>query len=270
MATAPRFVIESFGIIILSAVALVISIYGSSNQSAIAQLGAIAIGMQRMLPLMQLIYAGSSQIKGGAKIVSDLIDTIQETVPHEYTLESRRLNFNRRFDLVNIKYAIDERKEVLFDKINLTVKKGQVIGLIGKTGCGKSTLTDIISTLIQPTGGFLKVDGIRLTDKNIRAWKNRIAFVPQEIFLINGSIRDNITFGEVLNSAGEEKLLQVCKDAALDDFLIKLPNGLDTQVGERGCNISGGQKQRIGIARALFSENRDLIILDEATSALTL
>ena len=142
------------------------------------------------------------------------------------------------------------------------------IGIIGKSGSGKTTLIDVILGLIEPVEGNLKVDNIKITYKNLRLWQNNINYVPQQIFLTDNSISENIAIGIERDKIDQLKIQQVSKISNIHEFITnELPEGYDTVVGEKGVRLSGGQKQRIGIARALY-DDKPLIVLDEATNAL--
>jgi ATP-binding cassette subfamily B protein len=151
--------------------------------------------------------------------------------------------------------------------ISLTINKGARIGIIGETGSGKSTLLDILMGLLRPTSGDILVDGIALNEGSLRSWQNRIAHVPQNIFLSDGTIEENIAFGSPSEDIDHQLSQMATEQAQLSDFINSLPNGLSTIVGEGGLKLSGGQRQRIGIARAIYKK-ADVIIFDEATSAL--
>ena len=151
--------------------------------------------------------------------------------------------------------------------MNLEIKLKSKIGVVGETGKGKSTLIDLLMGLLKPTNGTILLDDIELDDSLIESWQNKLAHVPQNIFLINDTIRKNVAFGIQDEDIDENKLEKSLKIACLDYFINETKSGVDTELGENGINISGGQKQRIGIARALY-KSKDILIFDEATSAL--
>ena len=167
------------------------------------------------------------------------------------------------FDQVTYKYP-NEKKEAL-KLVDLKISKGEKVGIIGKTGSGKSTLVDLIMGLLTPVSGAIKVDSQVLTRDFQKRWHKQIAHVPQSIYLSDDTLAANIAFG--LSSINYKKLDEVIKIAQLEEVVLNLPNGFDTLIGERGIRLSGGQKQRIGIARALYRDAQ-VIVLDEATSAL--
>lgn len=152
----------------------------------------------------------------------------------------------------------------MFKNLNLSIKKGEKIAFIGESGCGKSTLVDLIIGLLKPKEGQILVDNQKLNANNAKDYRQKIGYIPQNIYLFNDSIAKNITFGDKID---EEKLNRVIKQANLEHFIKNLPQGVQTKVGDGGSNLSGGQKQRIAIARALYLEP-EILVLDEATSAL--
>jgi HlyD family secretion protein len=149
----------------------------------------------------------------------------------------------------------------------MTIPANSVIGLVGASGSGKSTAIDLLLGLLTPQKGELCIDGTSITESNKRAWQNTIGFVPQSIFLSEGTIAENVAFGLPVKVIDLEQVKKAIQLAHLTELVEQLPNGLDTKVGERGVQLSGGQRQRIGIARALYNE-ADVLVFDEATSAL--
>ena len=153
------------------------------------------------------------------------------------------------------------------DNIQFSIKKGEKIGIKGPSGSGKSTIVDLLLGLLKPTSGKILFDGKQLDESNIESWQEKIAFVSQNIFLTDESISQNVSFSDEKQIIKEDKINEVLKNVNLLDYVNKLPNGINSKVGERGSNLSGGQVQRIGIARALF-KNKEVIVLDEATNSI--
>ena len=167
----------------------------------------------------------------------------------------------------NIDFKYKSNSKNVINNLKIQIKHNSINGLVGKTGSGKSTFIDLLMGLLKPVKGEIFIDNVKLDTSTIRSWQQKISHVPQNAFLLNASLRENIIFNNFGNKINEEKLLQVCEDARINDFLNDLPNGILTEIGERGSNLSGGQRQRITIARALYLD-KPILILDEATNAL--
>lgn len=269
LSVVPRFAVEGIGISIIVLLALILSRSDNSLVSSLPVLGALALGAQRLLPLIQKVYAGWSQAVGSRQLFLDVLALLDQEIPPEYHPDavSAPVTFARsiRFDDMSFRY--EENARLVLDAIDLDVAKGERIGIVGKTGSGKSTLMDLMMGLIDPSDGRVLIDGVPLTRDNRRAWQMQIAHVPQSIFLTDGSITENIALGRPREVIDEKRIRQAAEQAQLADVIAGLPQGYDTFVGERGVRLSGGQRQRIGIARALY-KRAHVLIFDEATSAL--
>jgi ATP-binding cassette subfamily B protein len=178
-----------------------------------------------------------------------------------------QIPFKRDISIQNLSFSYGKTIPPILSKIDLTIKKGSRIGILGSTGSGKSTLLDIVMGLLDPTEGSLLVDGKPITSNNNRHWQAHIAHVPQSIFLTDGTIAENIAFGVQRLEIDYERVRLAAQQAQISEVVEQLSLGYQTLVGERGVRLSGGQRQRIGIARALYKK-ADVIIFDEATSAL--
>ena len=177
-----------------------------------------------------------------------------------------KFDFSKNIKIENLSFRYPENIENILENIDFDIKFGESIGFIGETGAGKSTLTDIICGLLTSQKGKILVDGNDVSI-NIRHWQKFIGYVPQSVYLLDETIRENILFGQKKNEKSEERLSNSIKSAQLEKFISTLPDGLETMVGERGARMAGGQIQRIGIARAL-NNNAKLLIFDESTSSL--
>jgi ATP-binding cassette subfamily C protein len=178
-----------------------------------------------------------------------------------------RIEFKKKIGLNNISFSYDPSSRFVLQDITITIEKNTTVAFVGQTGCGKTTLIDILLGLYKIKGDIF-VDDVKIDNTNLRKWQNRIGYVPQDIFLIDDTITRNIAFGVPDEEIEEVKLVNAVKTANLYDFITEeLPSGFDTVVGERGVRLSGGQRQRLGIARALYHEP-DVLVLDEATSSL--
>lgn len=265
---APRFVVEGAGIVAIAVLAFHFSNQPGGVVAAIPVLGALAIGAQRLLPLLQQTYVAWSSHAGNREVLNDVVElmhapTVSTTPPSP---SHRSEPFHRDLQLVDIGFLYGGREHAL-QNINLNIRKGSCVGFVAETGGGKSTLFDVIMALIKPTTGAVLVDGKALSAANCGDWQAQIAHVPQAIFLADSSIAANIAFGAADDDIDLSRVQQAAKQAHIDAFINQLPDGYETLVGERGVRLSGGQRQRIGIARALYKK-APVLILDEATSAL--
>jgi ATP-binding cassette, subfamily B, bacterial PglK len=179
---------------------------------------------------------------------------------------TNRTSFTHQVELIDVRYAYPGTSSLSINGISLTLRKGQSIAFIGKSGAGKTTLVDIILGLLQPNSGDIRLDGASIYE-NLRAWQNLIGYIPQSISLLDDTVERNIAFGIPDQSIDPVRLERAIQAAQLEDLMTQLPEGIKTSVGERGVRLSGGQRQRLGIARALYFE-REILVLDEATSAL--
>ena len=265
---SPRYVIEAVGILLIAILAYNMSLRGSGLATAVPVLGALALGAQRLLPALQQSYSAYSAIKGVDASFKDVIDLLEQPLP-EYAEQSifEPIPFARRIDLINISFRYNKDSPWILKNINLNLVKGNRIGFMGVTGSGKSTLLDIVMGLLMPTDGKLKVDGVSITTKNRKEWQAHIAHVPQNIFLSDDTIEENIAFGTPKENINHQLVKKVAEQAQLSELIKRLRDGYQTVVGEQGVRLSGGQRQRIGIARALYKK-ADVLIFDEATSAL--
>jgi len=265
---SPRFVVEALGIILIAVLAYLMSMRENGIESAIPILGALAIGAQRLLPVLQQAHDAYSRMRGAAASFSDVLLMLDHDIP-EYASKSTvaPLPFNKDICLENISFRYNSSSSWVLNKFSLRIKKGACVGFVGKTGSGKSTLLDIVMGLLYPTEGKLLVDSELVSKENIRSWQMHVAHVPQEIYLSDNSIKENIAFGVPKDQIDHDLIEEVSRQARIYDLIESWPKKYNTFVGERGVRLSGGQKQRIGIARALYKK-ANVIIFDEATSAL--
>lgn len=268
---SPRFFMETFGLILILALATYLIIYGGGAQAAIPILATFGFAAQRLLPVTQNIYGSWAGIQGSRASLQDALNLLDQKIP-QYLLSNEvqhPIPFEKKIELNNIffRYRQEDGSKWVIDNLNLSIPKGSRIGLIGKTGCGKSTLLDIVMGLVSPDIGELRVDGHLINNTNHHIWQKHVSHVPQSIYLSDASIAENIAFGVPLEFIDFSRVQRAAEMAQIANVIEEWPLQYKTRIGERGVRLSGGQRQRIGLARA-FYKGADLIVLDEATSAL--
>lgn len=267
IAASPRFVLETFGIVMISGLAMVLLRAGGKLSDFLPVLGALALGAQKLLPLLQRVYSGWTQALGNAQLMSDVLVQLDLDVDDAASRHARPLKaFRDSLVLRGVVFRYGQGPVTLKD-VNLTIRKGSHVGVVGPTGSGKSTLIDILLGLLEPSEGAIEVDGEVLRGSALIAWQRNVAHVPQSIYLSDATIAENVAFGESLDELDMDMVREMARRVHLADFIESLPDGYNTEVGERGVRLSGGQRQRVGIARALYKK-ADVLVLDEATSAL--
>jgi ATP-binding cassette subfamily B protein len=265
---SPRYIMETFGVILIILLAYMLSTQGAKSFSdAVPILGALALGAQRLLPVMQLFYNSWGNVKGTHFVLKEVLDFLSINDNITMNVINNQCVFEKNIRLKDVSFSYDDNPLLTINKINVNIKKGECIGIIGKTGSGKSSLIDIIMGLLEPINGTLEIDGNVITRSNRRAWQSRIAHVPQNIYLSDSTLEQNIAFGIPLEEIDSSLVKRVAKSANVDSFVNKWPHKYKTLLGERGIRLSGGQRQRIGIARALYKQS-DVLFLDEATSSV--
>ena len=265
----PRYVIETSGMIIISIYAYKLTNDKLNFSNSIASIGVLALGAQRMMPILQQLYQSWATIRGSLASFNDALDLLDENFDENNLINSKSqdISFNSSIIFNNVSFRYNEESPFILDKINLKISKGEIIGIVGETGSGKSTLIDLILALQLPTDGDILIDKEKLKFDNIKSWQSKLAHVSQFIFLSDKTIAENIAFGIPSNKIDFKKIAFAAESAKISNTINSLERKYNTIIGERGVSLSGGERQRIGIARALY-KNSELIILDEATSAL--
>ena len=257
----PRLILEFLGFSIV--VVLIIFSVMMYDENGLAKIMPVIsvffIGLYRILPSVNRIINYYQVVVFYKKSLDIIAEELESEVEN---IENNPIELNKKIELKNICFEFEEGKEVL-KNINLNIFKGEKVAFVGESGSGKTTLVDLITGLYKPKNGNIYLDNIKLEDKNIGYWRQSIGYIPQEVYLFDGTIADNVVFNREYN---EERLIESLKKARIWEFL-KKKEGIKTIVGDRGIMLSGGQKQRIAIARALY-DDPEVLVLDEATSAL--
>ena len=264
---SPRYAMESLGMILISVFIVTIFIRDGGIATALPIIGVLGLGAQRLLPIMQQIYGNWSVVIGSKASLIDVIDLLNQPLPEKKNPKKESTNFSEAIVLEDIGFSYDINSKPILKNLNIRLNKGMKIGLVGETGSGKSTFLDILMGLLTPTSGKIKIDNNPISENNLTKLHSLIAHVPQNIYLADASISENIAFGIDQNKIDIPLVERVADEALVKKFLDDQGSNLDSGVGERGIKLSGGQRQRIGIARALYKRS-GLIIFDEATSSL--
>jgi len=268
IAQSPKFIMEAIGIILIAIVAFIMNQQKDEYVSVIPILGAFALGAQRLLPAFQQIYLSLSELRGSQASINDIVNILKTPLPASaLNFPLMPIRFEKEIRLTNLCYRYEEHMPWVLESINLSIKKGSRTGFIGITGSGKSTLLDILMGLLVQSKGKMSIDGVYINEKNISLWRKNISHVPQDVYLSDATIEENIAFGISQDKIDHQRVLEVSEQACISKLISGWKDQYKTIVGERGVKISGGQKQRIGIARALY-RNADVLVFDEATSAL--
>lgn len=269
----PRYILESLAICSLCILSVMIAITVKNSGQVLPVVGLIAVTFQKLLPAIQQVYGSIATIKSYSSDIIKVLNLVQLQDNNNLLTKNdsvaQRLTYEKNIEFKNVFYSYPGDKRQIFQGLDLCILKGQCIGILGETGSGKSTLIDILMGLLRPSSGDILIDGssIYSSYKTLNQWKAKISHVPQDIFLMDGSIAENIAFGDSAENIDHNLVSMSAKAAKIHDYIISLPLKYNTRTGERGIKLSGGQKQRIALARALY-KSRQILILDEATSAL--
>ena len=268
----PRYFMEliAFGAMI-GLVLVLIKLYEGDLGAVLPILAVYALAAFKLLPALQQIYSSVAQINGNIAAFEAIKDDLVQSrnIQRATTKEIIRayLSLKKQITLINVNFTYPGKPTPAISNLNMTIPVNSVIGIVGESGCGKSTTIDLLLALLTPQKGELYIDDTCITAENKRAWQNTLGFVPQSIYLSEGTIAENVAFGLPRKDIDLEQVKKALQLASLTDLVEQLPNGINTTVGERGVQLSGGQRQRIGIARALYND-ASVLVFDEATSAL--
>lgn len=269
----PRLLIETVFIVsVLSFVAVYIS--GDGDAEAILKtLMTFGVAAIRVLPSVNRINTYITEIAYNQPSLDYVYENLQEGMKTDAMLAERKANsqveklrLEDKIELNHISFHYPDSDKAIFKDAHMSVPKGKSVGIIGASGAGKSTIVDVLLGLLHAQEGEITCDGVNIF-KNYESWLAQVGYIPQSIYLIDESIRDNIAFGIDSDKIDDKRIWEVLEEAQLKEFIEELPEGLDTTIGDRGVRLSGGQRQRIGIARALYNDP-EILVFDEATSAL--
>ncbi|WP_034445494.1 ABC transporter ATP-binding protein [Butyrivibrio sp. AE2032] len=274
--STPRLLIETIAIAGMIGYMLAVMASGTSLTSLLPQLTVLAAAAARLLPSANRINNYLTSIAYFEPFLDNVSDNLQSEI-HDQSINYNSADYRTKVKvdklpvqstirMENITYKYPNTDKLILDKATMEIPVGKSVGIVGTSGAGKTTIVDVLLGLLAPEEGRILADGVDV-NTNYTGWLKNIGYIPQTIFMTDSTIRKNVAFGVPDDEIDDAKVWQALKEAALDEFVKELPEGLDTQIGERGIRLSGGQRQRIGIARALF-EDPEVLVLDEATSAL--
>ena len=267
----PRFLFEVLAVLSLIIIILSMTMQDKETSTILATLAIFGAAAFRLMPSITRILAAIQSLRYGLPVLDLIAQELSfSNAATQITTSKKMINFSSAFKdklvMENVVFSYPEVSLPSLKDSSLEIKRGECVGIIGPSGSGKSTLVDIILGLLKPERGSVLVDDKDI-HSNVRSWQGQIGYVPQFIFLLDDSLRNNIAFGVIEDDIDDTLIEQAIETAQLSEFVRDLPKGIHTDVGERGVRLSGGQRQRIGIARALY-QNPCVIVLDEATSSL--
>ena len=266
--SSPRYIVEALGLLFISILAYGLS--GKSGETTVVPiLGALALGAQRLLPALQQIYLCFASLSASRASLEDALTLLDQPLPEKVNaLPPPPLDFQKDIRFESVYFRYNQKGPFILEEFELKIPRGARVGFVGPTGSGKSTTLDLLMGLLAPTMGRILVDGLPLNGESLWAWQRGIAHVPQNIFLADTTVAENIAFGQPFETIDMTRVQQAARKAHISEFIENnTEEGYNVLIGERGIRLSGGQRQRIGIARALYKD-ASVLIFDEATSSL--
>ena len=266
---SPQYVVETLGMMFIAILAYGLHQKAGETATVVPVMGAFALGARRLLPALQQIQTFFGTIYGMSASVQDALALLEQPLPEKVNaLPPPPLVFQKNIVFESVYFRYNQRRPFILDGFELRIPRGARVGFVGPTGSGKSTTLDLLMGLLEPTMGRILVDGLPLDGENLWAWQRTIAHVPQNIFLADATLAENIAFGQLLETIDMARVRQAAKKARISEFIENnTKEGYNELIGERGMRLSGGQRQRVGIARALYKD-ASVLIFDEATSSL--
>ena len=274
--STPRLLIETIAVAGMIGYMLIVMMGGTSLTTLLPQLTVLLAAATRLLPSANRINNYLTSIAYFEPFMMNVTDNLQQEIhdgsvsydvaDYRKKIEVTKLPVTKDIEMTDICYKYPNTDSYILNKACMSIPVGKSVGIVGTSGAGKTTIVDVLLGLLKPESGEISADGVSVMS-NYKGWLKNIGYIPQTIFMVDSTIRKNVAFGYADDEIDDNKVWQALREASLDEFVKSLPEGLDTQIGERGIRLSGGQRQRIGIARALF-EDPEVLVLDEATSAL--
>lgn len=262
----PSYLLELSVVIIVAALSLFN--LGKGDQTDVMFLGICAVSLLKLLPSVRTIVGSLAAINATEytrEVIADINTPVTYQLLHSQNVAAMR--FEKEIRCENVSFAYEGEDKPVLEAVNFSIPKGARFGIKGRTGAGKTTLFNVLLGLYPPTEGNVLIDGVPLNPDNLASWHKLIGYVPQDVFVADSTILENVALGFDPNEIDREKVKTALVQASLEEFVNSLPSGVDTKIGEAGCRISGGQRQRLGIARALYKE-ATVLFFDEATSSL--
>lgn len=267
---SPSVILETVGFTMLTgAICLMMFGLNASPMDVTGTIALLAVAAWKCLPAMERILTGTAQVRYSLPFISTVLSHLDEIKNTLQNIKARteEIPFTKELVLDSVTYRYPKNSLDALNSVNINIKMGETIGIIGPSGSGKSTLVDLITGLIEPDKGIILIDDIILNNENANEWRKKIGYVSQSPFIYDGTLAENVAFGVDPADINREQIKKCCTMAYMDEFLCNLHQGIDTEIGERGIRLSGGQRQRVAIARALYN-SPSVMIFDEATSSL--
>lgn len=254
--------------VVLMVAVYILSSHSATGQSGIIFLGVFAVALLKLLPSVRSIIGCVSTINS-TQYTCEIVEEINAPVIFDvlHQQNAKAMNFEDSITVDNVTFCYPDDDKPVLENVSFVIPKGRRVGLKGRTGAGKTTLFNLLLGLYQPTSGEIRIDGVALTPDNCASWHAAVGYVPQEVFVADSTILENVALGMEADKIDADKVMDALQQASLREFVDSLPAGVNTKIGEAGCKLSGGQRQRLGIARALY-KNASVLFFDEATSSL--